>query len=206
MTADKRDLTFLLQQLQQGSERAFSQIYDHLSKPLYRNILYLVKDEDIAEEILQDLFLKLWQKREHIDPNKKWISYLYESANRMVIDHFRKVAKDKRVIDHLILTTVDHVMNAEDKMINQEIYALLAKAIESLPPHPQKVFKLCKLEGKSYQEAADLMGTSPLTVRNQIAAAKRSVKEYLLSNSDLAIFLMISTITAFLIQHQQIRL
>jgi RNA polymerase sigma-70 factor (ECF subfamily) len=199
MASENVNTTLLLKQLQLGSEQAFSKIYDLYSKPLYRNILYLVKDEDIAQEILQELFLKLWLKREHIDPERNWLSYMYETARRLVLMHFRKVAKDQRIINHVILTTVDYVMNAEDHIIDKETRALLLKAIESLPPQSKQVFKLCKLEGKSYQEAADLMGISRLTVRNQISTAKKSVKDFFLLNSDLAI-LLLATALSVLIQ------
>ena len=198
MIANNLDIVFLLKQLQLGSEQAFAQIYDQFSRPLYRNILYLVKDEDIAEELLQDLFLKLWLKREHIDPNRKWLSYLYESANRMVIDHFRKIAKDQRMINHLILTTVDHVTNAEDKLIDQETHALLAKAIEHLPPQRKLVFKLCKMEGKSHKEVAELLGISTHTISNQIKAANKSLKEFFLLDNSLAVLFIASVLIALI--------
>ena len=198
MSLDKTDITLLLNQLRNGSEQAFSKIYDLYSKPLYRNILYLVKDEDIAQEILQDLFLKLWLKRERIDPEKKWLSYLYESANRMVIDHFRKVAKDQRMINHLILTTVDHVTNAEDKLIDKETHALLAKAIEHLPPQRKLVFKLCKMEGKSHKEVAELLGISTHTISNQIKAANKSLKEFFLLDNSLAVLFIASVLIALI--------
>ncbi|RKR82862.1 RNA polymerase sigma-70 factor (ECF subfamily) [Mucilaginibacter gracilis] len=190
MGTENLDITLLLQQLQLGSEQAFSKIYDLYSKPLYRNILYLVKDEDIAQEILQDLFLKLWLKREYIDPNRKWLSYLYEIANRMVIDHFRKVAKNQRIINHLISTTVEPVLNAEDQLIDKETYAFLTKAIESLPVQRKEAFKMCKIDGKSYKEAAELLGISPITIRNQIVAANKSLKEYFLINNKLVLILI----------------
>jgi RNA polymerase sigma-70 factor (family 1) len=198
MGTENLDITFLLKQLQHGSEQAFSKIYDLYSKQLYRNILYLVKDEEIAEEILQDLFLMLWLKREHIDPNRKWLSYLYESANRMVITHFRRAAKDQRIINHLILLTVDHVMSVEDQMINRETHELLSKAIESLPAQRKQVFNLCKIEGKSYQEAADILGISPLTIRNQIVAANKSLKEFFVLNNEMALILIASSLEVFI--------
>lgn len=194
MASENVNPTLLLRQLQLGSEQAFSKIYDLYSKPLYYNILRLIKDENIAQEILQELFLKLWLNRERIDPEKKWLSYLYEMAHRLVIDQFRKAAKDQRIINHLILITVDHVINVEDQFINRENHELLSKAIENLPAQRKQVFKLCKIEGKSYQEAAELLGLSPITIRNQIVAANKSLKEFFLLNNDLAIIFITSTL------------
>ncbi|EHQ25549.1 RNA polymerase sigma factor [Mucilaginibacter paludis] len=192
MSLDKTNITLLLNQLQQGSERAFAKIYDHCSRPLYRNILFLVKDEEVAQELLQELFLTVWTRREQIDPDKAFWPYLYMVARWLVLNHFQKVARDKRLIDHLIITTVDHVTNAEENMIDQETYELLMRAIEDLPPQRKQVFKLCKFEGKSYQEASEILGISTSTIRNQIVSANKSVKEFFLLNTDLAVFLIVS--------------
>jgi len=194
MASNNIDTIFLLKQLQLGSEDAFSKIYDHFSKPLYRNILRLVQDEEIAQELLQDLFLHVWTKREQIDPDKTFWPYLYKIAKWLVLNHFRKVAQDKRLITHLIITTVDHVTNVEESLIDQETRALLMKAIEHLSPQRKEVFKLCKFEGKSYQEVGDILGISTATIRNQIVAANKSVKEFFLLNNNLAILFIISTL------------
>ncbi|MBB6108708.1 RNA polymerase sigma-70 factor, ECF subfamily [Mucilaginibacter lappiensis] len=190
MVTNNLNIVFLLKQLQLGSEQAFAKIYDHFSRPLYRNILYLVKEEEVAQEILQELFLHVWTQRARVDAEKTFWPYLYKVARWLVLKHFRKVAQDKRLIEHLIITTVDHVTNAEDMLIDQEMHALLAKAIENLPPQRKQVFKLCKFDGKSYQEASEILGISTETIRNQIVAANRSVKEYFRLNNDLAILLI----------------
>ncbi|NHA02499.1 sigma-70 family RNA polymerase sigma factor [Mucilaginibacter sp. HC2] len=200
-SSNEVNLSFLLHQLQQGSELAFSKIYDHFSKPLYRNILFLVKDEEIAQELLQELFLTIWIKREQIDPDKKISAFLYKTANWLVLKHFRKIAQDKRLINHLIITTVDHVTPTEDIIIDKEIHDLLARAIENLPPQRKKVFKLCKFEGKSYQEAGELLGISTETIRNQIVAANKSVKEFFLLHNDVAILFITCSISLIHIQN-----
>ncbi|SDF45589.1 RNA polymerase sigma-70 factor, ECF subfamily [Mucilaginibacter pineti] len=192
------NLFFLLQQLQQGSEPAFAKIYDQFSRQLYRNILRMVNDEDIAQEILQDLFLTVWVKRAKLDPNKSFTPFLYKVAKDMIYDHYRKVANNKRIIDHLIITTVDHVTNAEDSIIDREMYDLLMRAIEHLPAQRKQVFKLCKFEGKSYQEVGEILGISPNTIRNQIVAANKSVKEYFLLNHDVAILFIVTSLAHLL--------
>lgn len=203
MATGNLETTLLLQQLQLGSEQAFSKIYDLYSKRLYRNILFLVKDDDVAEEILQDVFLNLWVKREQINPDKKWLSYLFETARRQVLTHYGKVAKNQRIIDHLIITTVDHVGNAEDMLIDQETHALLTRAIEKMPPQRKQVFKLCKLDGKSYKEVSDLLGISTNTISNQIKAANKSLKEFFLMENNLAVLFIVSNASFLIVQHTQ---
>lgn len=193
------NVSLLLQQLQQGDERAFSKIYDHCSRPLYRKILRLVNDDEVAQEILQELFLSVWIKRESINPDSIW-PYLYQAAKRLVYKHYRKVAYNKRLLDHLMITTAPHVMSVEDLMIDQETHELLIQAIEHLPPQRKQVFKLCKFEGKSYQEVAELLGISTSTISNQIVAANKSVKEFFLLNNNLTLLFIIPTVVYLAIQ------
>lgn len=201
MNLDKTDNTLLLNQLRNGKEQAFSKVYDYYSRAIYRHVLRLVSDEDIAAEILQEIFLAVWIKRENIDPTQSFWPYLYKVAKLLIYSHYRKVSKDKRLLEHLIITSIETVTNAEELLIDRETQALLIKAIEHLPPQRKQVFKLCKFEGKSYQEAADILGISTSTISNQIVAANKSVKEFFLLNTDLAILFISCTITFLAIQN-----
>lgn len=199
MRLDKTNISLLLNQLRQGNEIAFSKIYDHFSPQLYQTILYLVKDKAIADELLQDTFLHVWKQKELIEPEKTFWPYLYRVARWFTHNHFKKVATDKKLLDYIIINSVDHVINAEDLMIKAEIHALLAKAIDNLPPKRQQVFKLCKIEGKSYQEVSEILDISTDTIRNQIKAANKSLKEYFLTHKDLAILVIACAATSLIV-------
>jgi len=198
MNSDNENLKLLILQLQQGSEQAFTLLYDKYSKQLYRNILRLTKDEDVAEELLQDLFLKIWESRENINPEKSFKSFLYKVAENMVYAHIRKIAKDNRLIDKLVISYVDIDTNAEDLIISKENQDLLHKAIAHLPPQRKQVYMLCKLEGKSYEEVSSELGISTSTIRNQIVKANKAVKQYFVLNQDIAIILITSHILTHL--------
>jgi len=197
MNSDNENLKLLILQLQQGSDQAFTLLYDKYSKQLYRNILRLTKDENIAEELLQDLFLKIWESRENINPEKSFKSFLYKVAENLVYAHFRKIAKDNRLIAKLVIAYVDVDINAEDVIISKENQNLLNKAIENLPPQRKQVYMLCKLEGKTYEEVSNELGISTSTIRNQIVKANKAVRQYFISNQDIAIIV----ITAHLLRH-----
>lgn len=194
MTPDIENLKLLIHQLQQGSEQAFTILYDKYSKQLYRNILHLVKDEEIAQELLQDLFLKIWESRENINPEKSFKSFLYKVAENLVYAHFRKSAKDNRLIAKLVISYVDFDTNAEEALISKENNYLLKKAIENLPPQRKRIFTLCRLEGKSYEEVSDELGISTSTVSNHIVKANKTVKQYFLLNQDMAVLFIASQI------------
>ena len=114
------NIDLLTEQLKHDSEQAFTQLYDLFSKQLYRNILRLVKDKDIAEELLQDLFLKIWSNRHKIDPEKSFKSFLYKVAENLVYGHYRKVAQDERLIASLIksMFIIIHVWSPNGRQTN----------------------------------------------------------------------------------------
>lgn len=190
MAAESTNTTLLLQQLQQGSVHAFTAIYDLFSKPLYRNILRMVKDDAIAEELLQDLFLKLWLKRYDLDTEKPLKPYLYKIGASLVYKHFRKEAQDHRLINQLITTTVDHAKDAEQAIIDKEMHSLLGIAIAQLPPQRRQVFTLCKLEGKTYSEVSAALGISNETVKDHIVKANKAIRHFFLRNPNLLLALL----------------
>ena len=193
---DNPELTLLLQQLQQGEERAFNAIYKTYFKPLYRKVYSMIKDEMIADELIQDLFLKLWHKREEINPAHSFQSYLYTIANNLVFDYFRKIAKDKRLTARLLINATDFYMHSDELLESKESMQLLLKAIDQLSPQRKLVFTCCKLEGKSYEEASQELGISVATVNSHMTQSLRAVREYILKNYDVAVIsvLVCSTI------------
>lgn len=186
------DEMMLLAKLAKGDEQAFTQLYHNYSNRLYSNILRFVKCEETAKEILQDLFLKIWELREKLDPNKSFKSFLFKVAENLVYDHFRKAARDKRLGDHLIASAVSFYSDTEEMVIYQESFHLVQKAIDQLPPTRKLVFTLCKIEGKSYDEIAALLGISISTISDHIVKANRTLKVYLHHNADIAISLTIA--------------
>lgn len=196
MTSENENLNLLIQQLQQGSERAFTILYDKFSKQLYRNILRLVKDEFIAQELLQDLFFKIWEKRLNIKIEGSFKSFLYKVAENLVFMYFRKVAKDNRLIENLIIANIEFDINAEDIIISRQDLELLHAAIAKLSPQRKQVYTLCKLEGKSYDEVSNELGISTSTISDHIVKANKAVKQFLQLNNFMPILFILEQIVS----------
>ena len=168
----------ILSELLDGSEYALEQIYRLYSPRLFARLLKLVKSESQAEEILQDVFLKIWENRRSIDPEKSFRSFLFKIAENKVYDFFRKVTRDKNMEARLIsLSTANHSI-IESFMSGDENLTILQKAIEDLPPQRQQVFRLCKLEGKSYKEVSEMLGISVSTISDHIVKGTKSIRGY----------------------------
>jgi RNA polymerase sigma-70 factor (ECF subfamily) len=181
----------LFAHLKEGDQRAFEQIYQLYSERIYGRLIRLLKDEDIASSILQDVFLRIWERRAQIDPDQSFKAYLYKIAENFVYDYFRKVARDKKLQVKLRAAAAEYYDELEENIFRKEYEALVSEAILKLPPQRQKVFLLCRIEGKSYEEAAGLLGVSVSTVSNQLVKATKSVKEYVISANGMAFTILL---------------
>ena len=164
--------------LKKGSEAAFAEIYRRYKSKLIGSSLRLLKSPELTEELIQNLFLKIWEQRERIDPEQSLNAYLYKIAHNLAYDIFRKAARDKKLFEQLLTTTSSSYDHIEKHIFAKENYAALNQAIGLLPPQQQKVFVLCKLEDKSYEEAGRILNISPGTINNHMYRANIFLKEY----------------------------
>lgn len=168
----------LLVKLSNGDKYAFEVLYNQYKYRITGNLLKLLKSEEIAEEILQDLFVKIWDTRQSIDPQKSFKSYLFRIAENMVIDYYRKASRDKKVHDKLMAAATESYSHIEEHIFNKESELLLYSAINLLPPQRKQVFTLCKLEGKSYKEVSELLGISHSTINDHLLKSNRFLKQH----------------------------
>lgn len=166
-------------------------LYHRYSARLYQNLLPLVKSPDIAEEIIQELFIRIWEKRASIKIDGNFSAYLYVVGKNLVLDYFRKVSQEKKLQLQLANYLTDDAHNNDLNKERQD--ALLARAIEQLPPQRQRIFRLCKLEGKSYQEVSLQLGISVGTINDHIVKATKAIQKNLSRQSWIYLFLLILT-------------
>ena len=174
-----------------GDELAFEKIYRLYSPGLYGKLLKLLKSVPQTEEILQDVFLKVWEYRASIDPEKSFRAFLFKIAENKAYDFFRKAARDKKLEAELIALSTINYLALEEFVAGDEKTVLLENAINKLPPQRQQVFRLCKLEGKSYREVSELLGISLSTISDHIVKATKSVRDHLESSNSVLLGLAI---------------
>ncbi len=199
MTTERKELyneRELLMLLKAGDESAFTAIYKLYSKPLLRKILRMVYDEDVAKELLQDLFMKIWEKRDQIDTSKSFRSFLYTVGVNLVYDHFRDTAKKNKLIAHLVNVAVEQYTHTEEGIIEKENLGLINAAVQQLPPQRKKVFILCRLEGKSYAEASAELNISTSTIHDHMVKANLLVRKYLMSHREVAVYVLLTVFAA----------
>jgi RNA polymerase sigma-70 factor (ECF subfamily) len=180
----------MLHRLKQGDEKAFESIYAHYSPKMYGNLLKLLKSTSLAAEVLQDVFVKIWDYRHSIDSSKSFSAFLFKIAENRIYDIYRKSARDKKLAQHFLKTATEAYEHIETTIYQKEHVHFLQKAVDKLPTRRKQIFTLCKLEGRSYEEVSCALGISVSTISDHIVKANRTIKDYLLAHPDRAILLL----------------
>jgi len=156
--------------------KAYEQLYALLYDGLHRFSLAFVKSREAAEEIVSDVFIKLWQIRGRLSEIENLKVYLYTIARNFSYNyltrHYKKIVLSLDDADPAVLLTLD---DPETLCISADAVAQIREAIQQLPPQCRMIFVLVKEEGMRYKEVAEVLHLSVLTVRNQVAIATRKI-------------------------------
>jgi RNA polymerase sigma-70 factor (family 1) len=167
--------------------KAYNQLFELLSGGLFRFTYSLVKSNEVAEEIVSDVFIKVWQIRDKLPEIKNLKVYLYTIARNFSLNYITKHYKNAVIsLEELDVETVIELNGPAEMCISADLLQQIRRVIRQLPPQCRLIFQLVKEEGLKYKEAAAVLDISPLTVRNQLAIAVRKIGEalpsYLQSN------------------------
>lgn len=184
----------LVSLLKSDSPLAFQHLFDRYSQKLYRFVFSYIKSDADAEEIVQDVFMKLWETRRRLDSDKSFHSYLFTIAFNAIKKKFNQRMKDDRFKHDLFEWLSQESPSLESRLDFEALLEKLDLLIEQLPEKRKAIFLKRKKEGQSIQAIADEMGISPKTVKNQITEAMNYLKDSFCSgdvSSMLFYFLLI---------------
>lgn len=169
----------ILIQIKQGNKDAFKVLYNTYAALVYELACKLLKDTNMAEEIVQDCFLKIWTNRDQIWAEQDIWSLIYVLAKRLCFNqlrHARVVQKYYIQIEHNVINDV------QQKLDVRELENILEFSIEKLPEQQKKALRLSRIEGYSHQQIAEEMDISINTVKNHITQALKNLRKALASN------------------------
>ena len=181
------DDAYCLIKIKEGDEFYFNLIFEKYRDQLFSYLYKVSKSKEIAEEIVLDVFLKLWHGREAITEIQKLESFLYTVAYNKAIDFFR-AAKRSPLLQQavwVVLSDVATTDSADAHLRERNLEILIREAIGQLSPQRRKVFELRQEYGLSYAEIAQTLNLSTNTVRNHLAASVEFIKEHLRKNNAL---------------------
>lgn len=159
-----------------GDEMAFTRLFYHYNRVIYPFVLKKVKSEAIAEEIIQDTFLRLWTSRETIAEMASPAGYLYRIAANRTLDYLRKLSREQNFLDRYTGRT-EEPENVEESIYYNETRKAVEEAVRQLPAQRRNIY-LLRQEGYSYLEIAEKLQLSPNTVRNQLVSAMQSIRTF----------------------------
>lgn len=161
-----------------GDEAAFEQVFRQYHPALCRYAFTIVKDQETAEEMVQDVFLKIWEKRESLLITVSMKSYLYRAVHNHCLNLLEKKKKEIRM-DEAPLKIVHQSAAPAADMQTKELEKAIADAMQKLPEECRKVFELSRFGELKYREIAVMLGISVKTVENQMGKALRIMREQL---------------------------
>lgn len=178
--------------MQQDDTQAFAELYSRYRYEVYAYAMSLVKLSDLAEDLTQDVFVRIWDARHKIAIKKDFRPYLFRVCHNRAYDVHLEMAKDQklkdRLLDHFQVTT-----DPVDTFAGQgSPYAqLLEQALATLSPQRRRIYEMCKREGKSYEQVAGELGISINTVRNHMVQVIALLRNYLQQYGKLAVLFVL---------------
>jgi RNA polymerase sigma-70 factor (ECF subfamily) len=169
-----------LKQLNEVGDHAFEQLFKTHFRGLHAYAFTLLRDSHLAEEIVQIVFVKLYERSGRIWIETSLEAYLYRSVYYEALNH-RKHEKVRSRHRSLASRHPDPVSTLEERSTYRELEARLQKALDELPEQCRTIFQLSRFEGLKYREIADRLGLAVKTVENQMGKALRILREKLKS-------------------------
>ena len=187
MRPDDLYLKSLQQQIADGNQQAFSSLFRLLYPRLLSFALQYVHIKETAEEITNDVFVKLWNRKEHLDEVNNLSTYLFVSVKNLSLNYLKRyshlhVAVENNEGDANLVNLDD----PEHQLEWKEMSFQLTQAIDSLPDQCRAVFKLIKEDGFRYKEVAEILGISPRTVETQLFRAMKKLQNLIHTTNSTA--------------------
>lgn len=161
---------------EKGDELAFRELFNLFADGLYRFSFSIIKNKELAEEVVSDVFFNIWVHREGISKIENFKPYIFISARNISLNYLKREKRYKTVWmeDVKVPMLMDEIC-PESKMITNELKTVISKAINNLPEKCKLIYSLAKIEQLKYKEIADILGISVKTIDNQLAIALKKI-------------------------------
>jgi len=177
--------------IQRDDKGAYAEIFKLYSNKVYRLAVHYFHNEDDAEEIVQEVFLKIWIKRKSIKSPEAFSSFLYTTAKNMIFDSFKKEVRHKAYTEYLSKSNFhQQTENTEETVFYNDLEKIYTELLEELPAKRKEVFTLSRREGYSNQEIAEKMNISIKTVEEHIYQSLKFLKEIIKKRYEMIILLI----------------
>jgi RNA polymerase sigma-70 factor (ECF subfamily) len=187
----------LIQLLSAGNRKAFRQLFDKYHKKVFSIALKITGVEETAEDVVQEVFIKLWLHKEGLVQVENFNAYLNTITRNHIFNGLRKIATEQMCLKKIAAQHQKQKNNA-DPVIYHELEILVSKAVGELSSQQKKVYQLSRIEGLKHEEIAERLGISSSTVKGHMVEALRHIKNVLHVNGELILLLLFAFTFLFL--------
>lgn len=179
----------LIELLRQGDQEALAALYYLHFKPLKYYAQRTTKSPFLAEDIVHDTFVKVWEKRTEIDPSKLFRAFLFTIAKRSILNMLKRAQHESSIMMEIRKYAKQEENTTELQLNYRESNGLMSEAINQLKGQSKEVFIKCKIDGLSYRQAAEELGITESTVNKHMNKALTSIREYIHLKNALSVLL-----------------
>lgn len=166
-----------------ADQEAFEWLYNQHALPVFHFVYAILRHKQVAEEIVNDIFIKLWQHRESLPEITHLRAYLLKAGRNGASNYLRSQHQTTLIdLDQVSASHIHFEPSPEQLSITREVAQAVSRGIDQLPPKCKLVFKLIKEDGLKYREAADLLDISVKTVETQMTIALRKLQELMIAS------------------------
>ncbi|PTQ97908.1 RNA polymerase sigma-70 factor (ECF subfamily) [Mucilaginibacter yixingensis] len=173
-----------------GNRGAYSLLYTRYLNQLYRYVYLFCKSKEQSEEIVQDVFLKIWERREKLSGVESFKAYIFRTSKNLLLDHIRKQKVQVRAYDQLVPVTEESPMMADTQLIYSQYRYLIQQAINQLPQKRKMIVEMRTQEDLSLDEIADRLSISKSVVKKQLYQGMDFVRNYMHSQANILLIVI----------------
>lgn len=177
MLIDKNILLLIAQE----NVDAFKLVYKALYQKVYSFAFYVTHQEEVAEDITQDVFVKIWNNRQELNSIDNFEAWLTVVVRNTAYNALKRMATEDLVLKKMLSKQKNPTEDFDEIMDSKELESLIQKAIQQLPPQQRRIFLLSRMQGLKHKEIAQKLNISVFTVKNHIKSALRFLKMYIQS-------------------------
>lgn len=171
---------YLFRRIATGDEDAFREVFHACNRhKIYPFVFKLTHSKAVAEDIVQETFLRLWIHREEVGEMEYPLSWLYKVASNLSLSWLRSHTAEIRRMQKMKTAVHTKKERVVEQLSFKETQVLLSQAVKKLPPRRKQIYKLSREQGLSHQEIAEQLQLSPNTIKNQMVSALKFIKNYL---------------------------
>ena len=181
----------MLSKVREGSEEAFEALFDSYKDKIYAFSYKILKSKDLADDMVVEVFTKIWEKRASIEPGLAFQSYLFRITKNHIINFLNKASLDTKIQDQLITSVNYYRSTTEEEVIYNEYLSIAKQAIRQMPKQRRRVFQLKSEQGLTYDQIASKLGISKNTVKSHLLAATAYLRSVVNMDPDRSAILLL---------------